>query len=180
MFSCSAGSNGRNSEPFSVIPRSPLRALCSHFVEKTPVFPQTPPRDRLRSCILRPGLETGPANPLVVSLHRGYEALRKLSSDSMGRRSACWTRSFSRACERGLLFLTCQTQDVLLAAPAEMFETQVLARVARFGHRHPPAVACVSARSISAGGRKSHIPGSRSISSCGIGGTRDWLPVRMR
>ncbi len=33
IFSCSGGSNGRDSEPFSVIPRSPLRATCQHFLE---------------------------------------------------------------------------------------------------------------------------------------------------
>src|ERR1035441_8064358 len=33
MFSCSGGSNERDSEPFSVIPRSPLCALCQHFFE---------------------------------------------------------------------------------------------------------------------------------------------------
>src|SRR5215469_660778 len=38
MFSCSGGSNGRDSEPFSVIPHSPLVALCSHFVEKLLYF----------------------------------------------------------------------------------------------------------------------------------------------
>src|SRR5271157_3010211 len=30
---CSGGSNGRDSEPFSVIPRSPLRTTCQHFLE---------------------------------------------------------------------------------------------------------------------------------------------------
>src|SRR5215471_9625317 len=34
IFSCSGGSNGRESEPFSVIPRSPLRALCQHLFEE--------------------------------------------------------------------------------------------------------------------------------------------------
>ncbi len=37
------------------------------------------------------------------SLRRGYGAQRKLSSDSTGKRSACWTRSFSRASEAGVL-----------------------------------------------------------------------------
>src|ERR1017187_388145 len=36
MFSCSGGSNERDSEPFSVIPRSPLSALCQHFFEMHP------------------------------------------------------------------------------------------------------------------------------------------------
>src|ERR1700733_16160335 len=36
MFSCSGGSNGRESEPFSVILRSPLRASCQQFFEELP------------------------------------------------------------------------------------------------------------------------------------------------